>query len=172
MQIQQLLVFSRKAIESMYVESINGDHKPQNDRHKCLNVMIQPLANKPTTQESGVPVWVFSLIYSGTTPSLSARFSDTPHVTASSLPPRTPTTCQWGCDPDETAVKGHSRSHHRLHGSREGVKDNQPVPLLPRPQLPTEVLHEKSCLLDRWCWDQNQAPGWRAHLFLVHQDGY
>lgn len=134
--------------------------------------MAQHQANKWTTLDSGVPVWGFSLIYSCTTPSLLARFSDTPRVTASSLRPRTRTTCRWDCGPapgGERAAKGHSGSCRRL--SREGVKDSRPAPLLHRPPPPTEGLHERSCPRGRWCWNQNRAPGWRARHFPGHRGG-
>lgn len=174
-QMQQLFDWFRKVIECECGKSINVCHKPQNDRYKWLNLMAQHQANKRTTLDSGVPVWVFSLIYSCTTPSLSARFSDIPHATASSLCPRTRMTCQWDCGPapgDEEAAKGHSGSHLHLRGSHEGVKDNQPAPLLHRATLPAEGLHERSCPRGRWCWNQNQAPGWRARRFLAHQGEY
>lgn len=104
----------------------------------------------------GLPVWAFSRIYFCTTPSPSARFCDTPRVTASSPPPRTQRPCRRVHHP---GARPGSRSWRPLPGSHREAADGRPA---------QEALHERSCPLDRGWGGQNPAPVWRAHWSPEH----
>lgn len=102
-----------------------------------------------TVGMKSIPVWVFSLIYSYTTPSQSARFCDTPHATASSPPPQTQRTCRQGRYPGARPRRPGSGSQSPPRGSREGLEGGRPAPRLRR--LLKEVPRERSCPLGRGC---------------------
>lgn len=121
---------------------------------------------------SSVPVWVFSLIYSCTTPSPSAQFSDTPRATASSLALRTQTRSRSGWIPfpgGEKAVRWCGGTPHRPWGSREAVEDSQPAPPLPWPLRGGPS--ERSCPLGARCWNQSRDKAWRGRHFPARQGG-
>lgn len=122
-----------------------------------------------TVGMKSLPVWVFSLIYSCTTPSQSARYCDTPRARASSPPPQTQRTCRRGRYPGARPGRPRSGSRRPPRGSRGWLEGGRPAPRSRR--LPKGVPRERSCPLGRGCWGQNQAPSLRAHPPLGHPAG-
>lgn len=123
--------------------------KEENTRSCKKAQMVPETTLFMTVGMKSIPVWVFSLIYSCTTPSQSARFCDTPRATASSPPPQTQRRCRQGRYPGAKLWRPNSRSQHPPRGSHEGLEGGRLAPRLR--QLPKEVQRERSCPLGREC---------------------
>lgn len=125
---------------------------PMQEENVCIGKTAQmglEMTLFTTVGMKSIPVWVFSLIYSYTTPSQSAQFCDTPRVTASSPPPQTQRTCRRGRYPGARSGRPGSGSQRPPQGSHEWLEGARPAPRLRR--LPKEVPHERSCPLGRGC---------------------